>query len=171
MAILDTNKYYYFRLRNGQPYAIKESLVPINTNIMHNYQELTAGQIAFYLEHPAASIAEIVKCELNPPHIPPIPDLQEYIAKKVKELKDACHASLSVTSLEYAMANAVLAGTALTYTGDKYYTTIQAKAVMKQFMDESKHAITIYDTYKPQIEGALSTESVDTIYNAAIVML
>ena len=62
MAILDTNKYYYFRLRNGQPYAIKESLVPINTNIMHNYQELTAGQIAFYLEHPAASIAEIVKC-------------------------------------------------------------------------------------------------------------
>lgn len=158
-------------MRNGQPYAIKESLVPINTAIMHNFQEMTAEQVVFYLEHPTASIPEIVKCELNPPYNPPAPNVSEYIAQKVKELKDACYASVSVTTLEYAMANAVLAGTALTYTGDRYYTAAQAKSVMKRFMDESNRAVTVYDTYKLLIEAAVSIESVDTIYNEAIGQL
>ena len=165
------NTYYYFKLRNGVEYAIKETPFEINTSIMIMYRELTAEQRAFHLEHPTATVQEVVNCQLTPPYVPPTPDVQEYIEQKLKELKDACYNSVSVTSLEYAMANSVLAGTSVSYTGKKYYSTNDAKAVMKQFMDESYHAMTVYDTYSAQIEVASSIEAVDTLYNQAVAAL
>lgn len=168
MAILDIDKYYYFKLRNGNPYQIKVESFPINTAIMRNFVELTTEQREFYLANPTATVQEVVNCQLTPPYVPPTPDVQEYAAQKVKELHDACYASISVTNLEYAMANACLAGTLVAYSGDKYYTTIQAKTIMKTFMDESAHAMDVYDTYKPQIEAASTIEAIDTLSNTAI---
>lgn len=165
------NTYYYFKLRNGVEYAIKGSAIEINTNIMVMYRELTPEQREFHLANPTATVQEVVNCQHTPPYVPPTPELQDYITQKLKELKDACYASVSVTSLEYAMANAVLAGTSLTYTGKKYYSTNDAKSVMKQFMDESYQAMTVYDTYAPQIEIAQSVEAVDTLYDQAIEAL
>lgn len=172
MGILDNQLYYYFRLRNGVEYAIKVTAIKINTAIMHTmYRELTTEQREFYLANPTASVQEVVNCQLTPTYVPPAPELQGYIEQKLNELKNECYAAVSVTSLEYAMANAVLAGTSLTYTGEKYYSTNDAKAVMKQFMDESYHAMTVYDTYSAQIEVASSIDAVDTLYNQAITAL
>lgn len=165
------DKYYYFKLRNGVEYEIKVTIIHINTTINRNYRELTEEQREFYIANPTATVQEVVNCQLTPPYVPPTQDVQEYIEQKLKELKDACYASVSVTSLEYAMSNAVLAGTSLTYTGEKYYSTNDAKAVMKRFMDESYHAMTVYDTYSAQIEVASSIEAVDTLYNQAIAAL
>ena len=165
------DKYYYFKLRNGVEYEIKVTIIHINTTINRNYREMTDEQMEFYIANPTATVQEVVNCQLTPPYVPPTPDVQDYINAKLKELKDACYASISVTSLEYAMANAVLAGTSLTYTGEKYYSTNDAKAVMKQFMDESYHAMTLYDTYSAQIKVASSIEVVDTLYNQAIAAL
>lgn len=163
--------FYYFKLRNGVEYQIKESSIQINTSIMWMYRELTPEQRVFYLANPTATVQEVVNCQLTPPYVPPTPELQDYIAEKLYELKSACYASVSVSSLEYAMANAVLAGTSLTYPGNKYYSTNEAKTVMKRFMDESYHAMTVYDTYSAQIEVASSIEAVDTLYNQAIASL
>lgn len=160
--------YYYFKLRNGNPYTIKVSLIPINTTINRSYVAMTEEQKSFYLEHPTATVMEVWDCQLTPPYVPPTPDVQEYAADKVKELKDACYGSVSVTSLEYAMANACLAGTSILYSGNKYYTTNEAKAVMKRFMDESCHAMQVLDTYKPQIEAAQTIEAIDEIYQQAM---
>ena len=160
--------YYYFRLNlNGNPYAIKESALPINTTIMRNYQEMTAEQIAFYLEHPTASIAEIVKCELNPPYVPPTPDLQEYIELKVKELKNACYGAVTITSLQCAMALDKVEN----ITADSFYSLTEARQILNDFRAESKHAMTVLSTYKPRIEAAQSVESVDEVYNEAISKL
>lgn len=155
-------------MRNGNPYAIKISLVPINTTINRSYVTMTDEQLNFYLGNPTATVMEVWNCEITPPYVPPTPDVQEYAQEKVKELKDACNGSISVTSLEYAMANACLAGTSILYSGDKYYTTNEAKAVMKRFMDESCHAMQVLNTYKPQIESAQTIEAVDTVYQQAM---
>lgn len=171
MVILDIERYYYFKMRNGNPYAIKVSIVPINTTINRSYVAMTEEQKAFYLEHPTATVMEVWNCEITPPYVPPTPDVAEYAADKVKELKDACYGSISVTSLEYAMANACLAGTSILYSGNKYYTTNEAKAVMKRFMDESCHAIRVLNTYKTKIEAAQTIEAVDTIYQQAMEAL
>ena len=157
--------YCYFRLNlNGNPYAIKESALPINTTIMRNYQEMTAEQIAFYLEHPTASISEIIKCELNPPYVPPTPDLQEYIELKVKELSDACYSSVTITSLQYAIAE----DKSNHITADSFYSLPEAQQIMADFRAESKKAMTVLSTYKPRIEAAQSVEAVDSIYDEAI---
>lgn len=171
MAILDIDKYYYFKLRNGNPYQIKVELFPINTAIMRNFVEMTTEQREFYLANPTATVMEVWNCELTPPYVPPTPDVSEYAAQKVMELKDACYASVTVDDLKYAMANSILAGTALTYTGTRYYTINEAKAIMKTFMDESAHAMDVYDTYKPQIEAASTIKDIDNIYNTAIEAL
>lgn len=165
------DKYYYFKLRNGVEYEIKVTIIHINTTINRNYREMTDEQREFYIANPTATVQEVVNCQLTPPYVPPTPDMQDYINAKLKELKDACYASVSVTSLEYAMANAVLAGTSISYTGEKYYSTNDAKTIMKRFMDESYHAMTVYDTYSTQIEVASSIDAVDTLYNQAIAAL
>lgn len=167
MAILDIERYYYFKMRNGNPYAIKVSIVPINTTINRSYVEMTEEQKAFYLEHPTATVMEVWDCQLAPPYVPPTPDVQEYAQEKVKELEAACYGSISVTSLEYAMAM----DKTQNITADSYYTLQQATQVIKDFRSQSKHAMQILGIYKPQIESAQTIEAVDTIYQQAIEAL
>lgn len=164
MAILDINKYHYFKLRNGSPYKIVDFLVPIDTSINRVYVAFTSEQLEFYLAHPTANVMEVWNCELTPPYVPPTPDVQEYAAMKVNELKNACYASVTITSLEYAVAedkvNNVLA--------NSYYSLTEANSLLSDFRSQSKKALTVFYTYKPQIEAASTIEEVDTIYEQAI---
>lgn len=167
MAILDINKYYYFKLRNGNPYAIKVSIVTINTTINRSYVAMTEEQKAFYLEHPTATVIEVWDCQLTPPYVPPTPDVQEYAQEKLKELKDACYSSISVSTLEFAMAIDKVEN----ITADSYYSLTEARQVVSDFRSQSKHAMQVYDTYKPQIESAQTIEAVDEIYQQAMEQL
>ena len=168
MAIVDIERYYYFKLRNGNPYAIKVSLVPINTTINRSYVEMTEEQKAFYLEHPTATVMEVWNCEITPPYVPPTPDVQEYAQQKVKELKVACYGSVSVTTLEFAMAIDKIENPASTAC---YYNLTKAIQVRDDFRSQSKHAMQVFDTYKPQIESAQTIEAVDEIYQQAMEAL
>lgn len=164
MAILDIKRYYYFKMRNGNPYAIKISLVPINTTINRSYVTMTDEQLNFYLGNPTATVMEVWDCQLTPPYVPPTPDVQEYAKEKVKELKDACYGSVSVTTLEFAMAM----DKTQNITADSYFTLQQATQVIKYFRSQSKHAMQVLNTYKTQIEAAQTIEAVDTIYQQAM---
>lgn len=167
MAIIDIEKYYYFKMRNGSPYQIKESLVPINTTINRIYVQMTTEQKEFYLEHPTASVMEVWNCELTPPYVPPTPDVQEYAAMKAKELKEVCYLSVTVTKLECDTAldkvNNVLA--------DSYYSLTEANSVLSDFRSQSKKALTVINTYTPRIMAASTTDEIDTIYNQAVEAL
>lgn len=164
MAILDVEKYYYFKLRSGSPYAIKESVIRINTVINRLYVEMTEEQREFYLENPTATVMEVWNCELTPPYVPSTPDVQEYAAQKVKELKEACYGSVTVTSLEFAMASDKLDN----ITADSYYSLTDARQVVTDFRTQSKAAMQVFDTYKARIEAAVSVESIDLIYEEAV---
>lgn len=167
MALKDIDKYYYFKLHNGAEYAVKVTAIRINTAIMTMYRELTDEQREFYIAHPTASIHEIVQAHLDPPYVPPTPDVREYAAETVARLKEACYGSVAVTSLEYAMAedkvNNVLA--------DCYYSLTEAQKVVADFRSQSKKAMQVFDTYRPRIEAASTIEAVDTLYNQAIAAL
>lgn len=156
--------YYYF-WKNKK---ILETRTPLPTQFNPSVVELTPEQVEFYLANPTATIQEVWNCELTPPYVPPTPDVAEYANEKVKELKEACYASVTIDELQYAMANAVLAGTSIAYAGKKHYSTSEAIAIMKQFMDESDKAVTVYETYKARIEAAVSVESIDLIYEEAV---
>lgn len=167
MAILQET-YYYFVLKNeNTPYKIKVRKIPINTTIMAMYREMTTEQREFYLANPTATVMEVWNCELTPPYVPPTPDVQEYAAQKVKELKDACYASVSVSDLEFAMA----IDKTENITADSYYSLVDARRVVSDFRAQSKKAMTVYDTYKTQIEAASTIEDIDTLYNTAIGQL
>lgn len=151
-------------MRSGKPYEIKVTAVHINLLINLIYQEMTTEQKEFYLEHPDATVMEVWNCELVPPYVPPTPDVQEYAAEKVKELKEVCYFSVTVTSLEYAMAedkvNNVLA--------DSCYSLNEANAVLASFRAQGKKAMQVINAYTPQILAASTIEVVDTLYNQAI---
>lgn len=156
--------YYYFKMRLGKPYEIKVTAVHINTLINLIYKEMTEEQKTFYLEHPTASVMEVWNCQLIPPYVPPTPDVQEYAAEKIKELKDACYGSIAVTSLEYAMAEDKVNNVLV----DCYYSLSDANAVLASFRTQTKKALGVYDTYRPKIEAASTIEAVDALYNQAI---
>lgn len=159
--------YYYFKMRLGKPYEIKVTAVHINTVINLIYREMTQEQKEFYLEHPTASVMEVWNCELIPPYVPPTPDVTEYANEKVKELEDACYASVKINELEYAMAedkvNNVLA--------DSYYSLTEANAILTSFRTQSKKAMQTFATYSVQMTEASTIEAIDALYNQAIEAL
>lgn len=162
--------YYYFRVRRPSiteivPYGIKESAFYIDDNIMLNFKQMTEEQKTFYLEHPTATVMEVWDCQLTPPYVPPTPDVEEYAAQKLKELKDACYGSISITTLEFAMAIDKIENPASTAC---YYNLTKAIQVRDDFRSQSKHAMQVLDTYKMQIEAAQTIESIDAIYEQAI---
>lgn len=160
----DNEQYYYFKMRLGKPYEIKATPIHINTVINRIYVEMTAAQQAFYLEHPTATVQEVWNCELVPPYVPPTPDVAEYAAQKVIELKEACYNAVTVTTLEFAMAiDKVENPTAICY-----YNLTDAKAVVNSFRSQSKEAMTVFDTYKTQIEAAATIGDIDALYEEAI---
>lgn len=161
--------YYYFKVSvvTGNPYAIKVTPININTVINKIYVEMTEEQKEFYLEHPDATVMEVWNCELVPPYVPPTPDVQEYAAEKVKDLKDACYAAVTVTSLEFAMAIDKVENP----TASCYYNLTEAQRVVTSFRSQSKAAMTVLDTYSPQILEASTIEAIDTIYETAIQAL
>lgn len=161
--------YYYFRVRRPSiteivPYGIKESAFYIDDNIMLNFKQMTEEQKTFYLEHPTATVMEVWDCQLTPPYVPPTPDVEEYAAQKVKELKDKCYASVTVTSLEYAMAEDKVNNP----TADCYYSVLEAPQILKNFRTQTKKAMGVLDTYKAQIKAAQTIEAIDTIYEQAM---
>lgn len=132
---------------------------------MLNFKQMTEEQKAFYLEHPTSTVMEVWNCEITPPYVPPTPDVAEYAQEKVKELKDACYSSISVTSLEFAMAIDKIENPASTAC---YYNLTKAIQVRDDFRNQSKHAMQVLNTYKPQIEAAQTIEAIDTLYNQAM---
>lgn len=126
---------------------------------------MTTEQQAFYLENPTATVMEVWNCELTPPYVPPTPDVAEYAAQKVKELKEACYASITVTSLEFAMAIDKVEN----ITASSYYDITTARQVLTDFRTQSKKAMQVYDTYSPQILAASTNDEVDALYNQAIL--
>lgn len=167
MALRDNEQYYYFKMRLGRPYEIKVTAVHINTLINIIYQEMTTEQREFYLANPTASVMEVWNCELVPPYVPPTPDVSEYAAEKVKELKEACYNAVEVTSLEYAAAEDKVNNV----TADSYYSFSGANAVLTSFRTQSKKALQVINTYTPQILAASTIEAVDTLYNQAVEAL
>ena len=165
---MDIQNYYYFRLRNGEPASIKVSSVPIL--LTSYYQQLTQEQLEFYNSNPTASVMEIYNCQLDE-NVSNALEINEHKAQKLKEFKKECVDALSVSIFEYTMANAVLAGTALTYQGDRYYTTTQATQVMKQYMNDSNRVMGVYNSFASSIENVTTVEEVDTLYNQALLQL
>lgn len=167
MALRDNEQYYYFKMRLGKPYEIKVTAVHVNTILNHIYQEMTTEQREFYIEHPDATVTEVWNCELTPPYVPPTQDATEYANEKVKELKEACYASITVTKLECDMA----LDKTQNITADSYYSITEARNVLSNFRSQSKHAMQTFDTYSKQILAASTIKAVDTLYNQAIEAL
>lgn len=150
--------YYYYFVRGVK---IERFITPMYGSW---FVELTYEQREFYLANPNATVQEVVNCQLTSPYVPPTPDVQEYAADKVKELKKACYGSVSVTSLEFAMA----IDKVLNIAADSYYSLPEARQVVSDFRSQSKHVMQVYDTYKQQIESAKTIEDIDTIYEQAM---
>lgn len=160
MALRDNEQqYYYFKMRLGKPHEIKITPIHINTAINRIYVEMTQEQQAFYFANPTATVQEVWDCELVPTYVPPTPDVAEYAAQKVMELKEACYNAVTVTTLEFAMAIDKVENP----TASCYYNLTDAKAVVNSFRSQSKAAMEVFDTYRPQIEAAASVEAIDTL--------
>lgn len=67
---------------------------------------LTEEQIAFYNENPTASVAEVEKCELNPPYIPVEPTFEEIQTQAIKEISKKSLETLDRFVSAYQLANA-----------------------------------------------------------------
>ena len=154
-------------MQGSKPISIKVTPLRKNTAIMTMYREMSNEQREFYLANPTASVQEVWNCQLIPPYVPPTPDVQEYAAQKIKELKEACYAAVEVSDLEFAMAIDKVENP----TASCCYNLPDAQRVVSSFRSQSKAAMQVYDTYRPQIEAASTIDAIDTLYNTAIEAL
>lgn len=50
------------------------------------FERLTDKQVAFYREHPNASVKEVRECKITPPYIPPVPSLTELKENAIRDI-------------------------------------------------------------------------------------
>lgn len=62
------NNFYYIKFKNNIPFGVSVFTEQVNTEVNRNFRPMTQEQIDFYLEHPNASISEIINCEVYPPY-------------------------------------------------------------------------------------------------------
>lgn len=152
--------YYYFY--NNR--KVVESETPIDTNINKEFVELTSEESEFYVKNPNATISEVKNKSLyKAPEI----NTKEYAEGKLVELEDLCNSSITIPIQDYLLAIACVDEKSSIYTGAKYYSSKDALAIIKQFMDESTNAHLTYDKYSKQMLSTKSGEGVDSAIDNA----
>lgn len=82
------------------------------------FEKLTPEQVAFYHEHPNASIKEIRECKIIPPYIPPVPSITELKEQAIKDIDNMSRVTLgkfadvltfsnTIASTVYAKGNGI----------------------------------------------------------------
>jgi len=162
-----TQNYYYFKISNNHPWAISIFTEPVDTELNKNFREMTSEQINFYLEHPTASIQEIERCELNPPYVPPTPDIEEVRAKAIGDIdkmsRDTLGKKVDVLGFCDALASSVYKPS----RQDSIYSDDEVLRTADDFLRIGKVCREKVNEVVPQIEDATSIESIEQIVEDA----
>lgn len=159
--------YYYFKIKNNHPRRISIFTESVDTELNKNFREMTSEQIDFYLEHPTASISEIEKCELNPPYVPPEPDIEEIREQALKDIdkmsRDTLGKKVDVLGFCDALASSVYKPS----RQDSIYTDDEVLRTADDFLRIGKVCREKVNEVVPQIEDATSIESIEQIVEDA----
>lgn len=159
--------YYYFKIRNNRPWSISIFTEPVDTDLNRNFREMTSEQINFYLEHPTASISEIEKCELNPPYVPPEPDIEEVRAKAISDIdklsRDTLGKKVDVLGFCDALASSVYKPS----RQNSIYSDDEVLRTADDFLRIGKVCREKVNEVVPQIEDATAIESIEQIMGDA----
>lgn len=146
-------------------YRIVTSDHEIDLNINPAYIPFTDEQNIFYAEHPDANYWEVVRCEMNPEPVPPIPPtLEEVKTEAIKYLSNKSLATLGKYVKDYQLANAQSS----LYMLDNYpeynpiYTREKAIEVITTYDRVGLKLRTIYKNAETNINGCETVEEVES---------
>lgn len=148
--------YYYF-VNNRE---IGEFITPMEGS---SFRELTPEQLAFHNEHPAATVWEVMACELNEPYVAPQPTLAEVkedairaVDRKSRETigmhVDTLALADAMTSLIFAQSNSVPA----------IYDTTTSNETIESFLTIGKAC---RDKYHEAVESINACETCEEVGN------
>ena len=159
--------YYYFKIRNNRPCAISIFTEPVDTDLNKNFREMTSEQIDFYLEHPTASIQEIKRCELNPPYVPPTPDIEEVRQQALEDIDKMSRATLGKKVDVLGFCDALASSVYKPSRQDSIYSDDEVLRTADDFLRIGKVCREKVNEVVSQIEEATSIESIEQIVEDA----
>lgn len=155
--------YYYFKIRYNHPRAISIFTEPVDTELNRNFMELTSEQIDFYLEHPTASIQEIERCELNPPYVPPEPDIEEVRQQAISDIDRMSRVALGKKVDVLGFCDALASSVYKPSRQDSIYTDDEVLRTADDFLRIGKVCREKVGEVVPRIEEAASIEYIEQI--------
>lgn len=155
--------YYYFKIRYNHPRAISIFTEPVDTELNRNFMEMTSEQIDFYLEHPTASIQEIERCELNPPYVPPEPDIEEVRKQAISDIDRMSRVALGKKVDVLGFCDALASSVYKPSRQDSIYTDDEVLRTADDFLRIGKVCREKVGEVVPRIEEAASIECIEQI--------
>ena len=162
-----TQNYYYFKIRNNHPWSISIFTEPVDTELNRNFREMTSEQIDFYLEHPTASIHEIEKCELNPPYVPPEPDIEELRHQAISDIDQMSREALGKKVDVLGFCDALASSVYKPSRQNSIYSDDEVLRTADDFLRIGKICREKVNEVVPQIEDATSIGSIEQIVEDA----
>ena len=159
--------YYYFKIRNNRPCSISIFTEPVDTELNRNFREMTSEQIDFYLEHPTASIQEIERRELNPPYVPPTPDIEEVRQQAIEDVDNMSRVALGKKVDVLGFCDALACSVYKPSRQDSIYSDDEVLRTADDFLRIGKICREKVNVVVPQIEDATSIESIEHIVEDA----
>lgn len=129
-----------------------------------NFVKLTDAQMAFYNEHPNASVTEVVNCAMAEPYVQLQPTLQEIKEKAIMEIDEYSRNTMGqfVDSLQLANAQCSLLF-AQSKAETPIYDTSKAQEVVDTYLRIGNICRTKYHATEDAINAASSDADVDAI--------
>lgn len=155
--------YYYFKIKNNRPCSVSIFTEPVDTEVNKSFREMTSEQIDFYLEHPTASIQEIERCELNPPYVPPEPDIEEVRQQAISDIDRMSRVALGKKVDVLGFCDALASSVYKPSRQDSIYTDDEVLRTADDFLRIGKVCREKVGEVVPRIEEAASIESIEQI--------
>ena len=160
-------KFYYFKIVNGITYGISVFTEEVNTEINRIFRKMTDKQVEFYFEHPTATIQEIERCELNPPYVPPVPDIEDVRSQALENVdrmsREALGKKVDVLGFCDALASSVYKPS----RQDSIYTDDEVLRTADDFLRIGKTCREYSNEVIPQIQAAQTIEEIEQIVKDA----
>ena len=159
--------YYYFKIKNNRPCSVSIFTEPVDTEVNKSFREMTSEQIDFYLEHPTASIQEIERCELNPPYVPPEPDIEEVRQRAISDIDKMSREALGKKVDVLGFCDALASSVYKPSRQDSIYTDDEVLKTADDFLRIGKICREKVNEVVPQIEETTSIGSIELIVEDA----
>lgn len=128
------------------------------------FERLTDEQVAFYHEHPNASVKEVRECRIIPPYIPPVPSISELREQAIHDVDTKSRTTIGTFADVLTFSNTIASTVYAKAKGiEPIYSDEKVLKTATNFLIVGKLCRDLFEEMKTRIEAATTASEIEAL--------